>query len=91
MYQFSKRHYVWLASFARDVVRKAKEREYEWGETEDLEENAQIFVRDLADALADENPTFSRSQFLHNVFCDPGSHTLGLDCPHVTAHKTAAE
>lgn len=77
MFQFSRRQYVWLASFARDHIRAAKTRSDLW----DAHECARLVVFDLADALAAENPSgFDRVRFLHNSLCDP-THHKASDCP----------
>ena len=83
---FTRRNYVWLASAMRDQVHMAKSRTDLW----DADECARLAVFYLADALEAESPMFDKATFLHNVFCDPTAHTLGLDCPFIMAREKAA-
>lgn len=84
---FTRRNYVWLASFSRDLLRTAKTR----GDLWDADECARLAVLSLASALADESPAFDKPLFLHNSACTPTHHAFGPDCPFVmmTEKQTA--
>jgi hypothetical protein len=61
---FTRRHYVWLASVARDARREAL------GTTENplVLEGVDFAISSFATALASESDGFDKTQFLHNVY-----------------------
>jgi hypothetical protein len=65
---FTRRHYVFLASVARDIVHK-------YATSECVGEMDAIEV--LSNALASESPGFDRELFLRNVYGDPTSDSDG--------------
>lgn len=73
---FTRRHYVWLASVARDQMSKAREADEEfwgkdaWGDTNLEQEITKRAVETLANALETEaDGSFDKPRFMHNVFC----------------------
>lgn len=72
--QFTRRHYIWLASAMRDILsefidpdKTSEHFTIEFNQRYAIERGIEIF----ADALASENPNFEKQRFLDNVFGDP--------------------
>ena len=79
MSMFTRRHYVWLASAMRETISYLNNLEAQWGELKTAKETREEFIRMLAANLTDENGSFDKEQFLHNILCDPTQHPH--ECP----------
>ncbi len=66
MATFSKRHYVWLASFFRDEIQKAKKTHKSWYEHYDLD----VTIENMANCLFQDNKEFDKQRFLDAIY-DP--------------------
>lgn len=66
---FTRRHYVWLASVARDQVNRVH------AATDSIvaHEAVNSAIGELAEALSTESPTngFDKQRFLDSIFIDP--------------------
>ena len=75
---FTRRHYIWLASVARDMRREIKDT------TDSIvaREATDLAIGVLANALVDESGRFDRKRFIAAIYDDPvdmTSHALILE------------
>lgn len=66
--QFTRRHYVWLASAMRDVLNKTPSPNGT-DRRDSFSYGIRTAIETFADALASENPRFDKEMFINNVFC----------------------